>query len=275
DGGPAAPPADGTDLARGKPVEATSAAQNYVATNANDGDTGTYWESAGFPASLTVKLGADADVSAVVLKLNPDEIWGPRTQSLQIRGRAQGADEFSTLKARADYAFSPAEDSNTVTVPVTGRVSDLRLTGFANSGAPGVQVAEIQVIGTAAPAPDLVVTGLTWTPEKPSEKDEITAEVTVRNAGSEPAPATTVDVSVEGTVAGSAPVPADRKSTRLNSSHVKISYAVFCLKKKKNKVPQPPHEPSTQQQCHREDPWGTGGLGKPCYGDYCNARATS
>src|SRR5690606_42089904 len=27
----------------------------------------------------------------------------------------------------------------------------------------------------------------------------------------------------------------DRKSTRLNSSHVKISYAVFCLKKKKNK----------------------------------------
>src|SRR5690606_39984607 len=26
--------------------------------------------------------------------------------------------------------------------------------------------------------------------------------------------------------------PEDRKSTRLNSSHVKISYAVFCLKKK-------------------------------------------
>src|SRR5438034_1849970 len=29
--------------------------------------------------------------------------------------------------------------------------------------------------------------------------------------------------------------PADRKSTRLNSSHTVISYAVFCLKKKKNK----------------------------------------
>src|SRR5690349_22394002 len=27
--------------------------------------------------------------------------------------------------------------------------------------------------------------------------------------------------------------PIDRKSTRLNSSHVEISYAVFCLKKKK------------------------------------------
>src|SRR5436305_10808409 len=31
------------------------------------------------------------------------------------------------------------------------------------------------------------------------------------------------------------PGPRDRKSTRLNSSHVRISYAVFCLKKKKKK----------------------------------------
>src|SRR3989442_11865309 len=29
----------------------------------------------------------------------------------------------------------------------------------------------------------------------------------------------------------------DRKSTRLNSSHVRISYAVFCLKKKNKHVP--------------------------------------
>src|SRR5256885_8134613 len=32
-----------------------------------------------------------------------------------------------------------------------------------------------------------------------------------------------------------APPIADRKSTRLNSSHLVISYAVFCLKKKKQK----------------------------------------
>src|SRR6266496_5746009 len=32
-----------------------------------------------------------------------------------------------------------------------------------------------------------------------------------------------------------APARSDRKSTRLNSSHVEISYAVFCLKKKKKK----------------------------------------
>src|SRR5438874_4917571 len=31
-------------------------------------------------------------------------------------------------------------------------------------------------------------------------------------------------------------VDGDRKSTRLNSSHVEISYAVFCLKKKNNQM---------------------------------------
>src|SRR5256885_7056106 len=41
-------------------------------------------------------------------------------------------------------------------------------------------------------------------------------------------------------VANSVPEPAfhrDRKSTRLNSSHLVISYAVFCLKKKKKRMP--------------------------------------
>src|SRR2546430_12309180 len=37
----------------------------------------------------------------------------------------------------------------------------------------------------------------------------------------------------------SAADPGDRKSTRLNSSHSQISYAVFCLKKKKNTTPRP------------------------------------
>src|SRR5690349_22128175 len=38
----------------------------------------------------------------------------------------------------------------------------------------------------------------------------------------------------------------DRKSTRLNSSHVEISYAVFCLKKKKKKdINQKQQKPTT------------------------------
>src|SRR5438874_7244751 len=40
----------------------------------------------------------------------------------------------------------------------------------------------------------------------------------------------------EISVSSCAPAPADRKSTRLNSSHVEISYAVFCLKKQMRAV---------------------------------------
>src|SRR3712207_7157964 len=38
---------------------------------------------------------------------------------------------------------------------------------------------------------------------------------------------------------------ADRKSTRLNSSHANISYAVFCLKKKNNN-----HDTNRTQKCY-------------------------
>src|SRR2546430_13459677 len=41
-----------------------------------------------------------------------------------------------------------------------------------------------------------------------------------------------LNLSVNGTT----PVRRDRKSTRLNSSHSQISYAVFCLKKKKHEI---------------------------------------
>src|SRR3954465_2483805 len=46
----------------------------------------------------------------------------------------------------------------------------------------------------------------------------------------------------------------DRKSTRLNSSHTIISYAVFCLKKKKNtRADSTPH-PSTPPHTHTTPP---------------------
>src|SRR5690554_4047287 len=43
------------------------------------------------------------------------------------------------------------------------------------------------------------------------------------------------DTESTGTGTGHGTAGKDRKSTRLNSSHVRISYAVFCLKKKNNK----------------------------------------
>ncbi|MFE9249019.1 CARDB domain-containing protein [Streptomyces sp. NPDC007088] len=205
---PGDPPVNGTNLARNKPIEASSTTQSFVAANANDDSLTTYWESAGTPASLTVKLGADADVQAVVVKLNPDAAWSARTQAIEVLGRGQSASGFTSLKSRADYAFSPAGNKNTVTIPVTARAADIRLAFSSNTGAPGAQVAEVQVVGTAAPNPDLTLTDLNWTPATPSEKDQITVRAGVRNAGTAAAPATTVDVSLEGAVAGSAQVPA-------------------------------------------------------------------
>src|SRR5436309_7831206 len=52
-----------------------------------------------------------------------------------------------------------------------------------------------------------------------------------------PYPGVTVEAPASSSAAritdGDPRIRLDRKSTRLNSSHVKISYAVFCLKKKK------------------------------------------
>src|SRR5437899_7493929 len=42
-------------------------------------------------------------------------------------------------------------------------------------------------------------------------------------------------IAIDGPAGAGKSTIADRKSTRLNSSHLGISYAVFCLKKKKKK----------------------------------------
>src|SRR5690349_23066556 len=46
----------------------------------------------------------------------------------------------------------------------------------------------------------------------------------------------------------------DRKSTRLNSSHVEISYAVFCLKKKKQFAPDRTLSVAQYRHAHRFSP---------------------
>src|SRR5690349_22968900 len=59
-----------------------------------------------------------------------------------------------------------------------------------------------------------------------------------------------------GPAAGAADHGPDRKSTRLNSSHVEISYAVFCLKKKKKKK-------TTSREMSTKNDTDTG-AGQPC-----------
>ena len=200
---------NGSNLAVGKPITASSVIHTFVAENANDNSLTTYWEGAAgsYPNTLTVKLGANADISSVVLKLNPDSSWGSRTQNIQVLGREQSASGFSSLAAAKDYTFDPASQ-NAVTVPVDARVADVQLRFTANSGATAGQIAELQVVGIAAPNPDLEVTGVTASPASPVESDPITLSATVRNSGPAAAAASTVAFRLGGTKVGAANVPA-------------------------------------------------------------------
>src|SRR5256885_16792843 len=79
--------------------------------------------------------------------------------------------------------------------------------------------------------------------EKAEAEDRITLRAIRRVAGTMGCDLVYVLVPKSGSFAELAEQPTrdwvvDRKSTRLNSSHLVISYAVFCLKKKKQTVPQ-------------------------------------
>ncbi|GIG91564.1 discoidin domain-containing protein [Plantactinospora endophytica] len=200
-------PPTGTNLAVGKPITASSTVHTFVAANANDGNVATYWEGAGgaYPSVLTVQLGANATVSSVVVRLNPDSAWGPRNQTIQVLGREQSSSSFTSLSAATSYSFSPGS-GNSVTIPVSGNVADVRLSITANSGAPAGQVAEFQVFGVAAPNPDLTVTAATWSPAAPVETTAITVSATVQNAGTAASGATNVNFYLGTTLVGTAAV---------------------------------------------------------------------
>ena len=200
-------PPTGSNLAVGKPIEASSSVFTFVAANANDNNTATYWEGSAYPANLTVKLGANATTSSVVVKLNPDTAWGNRSQTFSVQGREQSATSFTTLVGSATYNFSPSS-GNTVTIPVSATAADIRLSFTANTGAPSGQVAEVQVIGGAAPNPDLTVTGMSFSPASPVETDAVTLSATVRNAGTAASPASNVAFYLGTTRVGAANVGA-------------------------------------------------------------------
>jgi hypothetical protein len=196
-----------TNVAQGKPMTATGSTFTFTPEKANDGQVATYWEGApSYPQNLTVALGANHAVSSVTVRLNPDPAWGTRTQNFQILGRDQSSTAYTSLVAAANYQF--VQGTNVVSIPVSATTADIQLRFNSNTGAPSGQVAELEVCGTPAPNPDLIVTSATWSPSAPTESTPITLSATVTNTGSAAAPASTVNFSLGGTVAGSAAVGA-------------------------------------------------------------------
>jgi hypothetical protein len=196
-----------TNLAIGKPISGSAQTFTFAPANANDGDVSTYFEGASYPSTLTVKLGANTDLSSIVVKLNPDASWGARTQTVQVLGREQSATGFTALTSPTSYSFNPSS-GNSVTIPVSGRVADVELSITSNSGAPGGQAAEFQIFGTPAPNPDLTITASSWTPSAPIETDAITLSATVKNAGTLASGTTNVNFYLGTTKVGSTSVAA-------------------------------------------------------------------
>jgi len=200
-------PVEGTDLAAGRPAQASSTEWTYVAANATDGDTSSYWEGAGgqYPSTLAVTLESAAELSDVVVKLPPAAAWGPRTQTFEVQGRA-GSGDWTVLAPSAARAFSPAT-GNTVTVPVTGTAREVRLRFTANTGSGNGQVAELQVFGTPAANPNLTVTGVTADPASPTESDDVTLSAVVKNIGTQASAATDVSFTLDGDEVATGEVP--------------------------------------------------------------------
>ncbi|WP_030487527.1 CARDB domain-containing protein [Micromonospora chokoriensis] len=196
-----------TNVAAGKSMTASGSTFSFTPDKANDGQLGTYWEgAASYPQNLTVALGANHSISGVTVKLNPDSAWGTRTQTIQVLGRDQSSSAYTSLVSAAAYQF--VQGSNVVTIPVSATTADVQLRFTGNTGAPSGQVAELEVCGTPAPNPDLVVSSVTWSPTSPSEVSAVTLSAVVQNIGSASAGATTVNFSLAGAVVGSATVGA-------------------------------------------------------------------
>jgi hypothetical protein len=191
------PPVTGQNLALSRPIVSSSTEFTYAATNAVDGSLTTYWEGAGgqYPGNLTVTLASASQLSAVTVELNPDPAWGNRTQTFSIEGRT-GTGAFTTLASSAARSFSPST-GNTVTVPVSGTATDIRLVFTGNTGAGNGQVAELQVFGTPAPNPDLTVTAVTGTANA-TESTPVTLTATVKNIGTSASAATSLAFQVDG-----------------------------------------------------------------------------
>jgi len=147
--GPSVPPATGVDLAAHRPIDDSGHTQNYVGSNAVDGNPQTYWESSSgsrFPQTITVDLGSSQSVDRVVLSLPPGQDWATRTEGVAISTSTTGwRRSFGLVAMPAGLTFNPAS-GNTVTIRFSSRQARyVRLTVFSNSALPAAQLSELGV----------------------------------------------------------------------------------------------------------------------------------
>jgi hypothetical protein len=137
-----------TNLALNQPITASSSYQTYAASNANDGNSSTYWESTdggAYPQTLTVDLGSTQSIGSVTLDLPPATAWSTRTETLSVLGSTSGS-SYSTIVGSAGYTFNPST-GNTVTISLPSGTSAryVQLSFTANTGWSAAQLSEFAV----------------------------------------------------------------------------------------------------------------------------------
>jgi hypothetical protein len=145
-----------TNLALGATITASSNASGYPASDANDGNTSTYWESlngAAYPQTLTLNFGKVLSLGSVTLTLPPLSAWSTRTEIFSVLGSNNGS-TWTTLVPSASYTFNPSTTpSNTVSFNLPAGTSEqyLELSFTANTGWGAAQISEFEVYaGTAS-----------------------------------------------------------------------------------------------------------------------------
>ena len=140
----------GENLALGKEVKQNGQTQVYNCKNAVDGNRYTYWEGKpdAYPSEITVNLGAVMELGGAQVMLSPNQIWGARTQDVEISVSDDG-EAFTVAAAQTTLSFDPLENGNAAYMPFEAgtRGQYVRFSFYSNSGATAGQAAEVEIYG--------------------------------------------------------------------------------------------------------------------------------
>ena len=182
-----------TNLALAGTMTASSTDSGFPATNANDGNTSSYWESsdgAAYPQTLTANLGASYPLGSATVTLPPSTAWATRTETFSVLGSTNGT-TYTTLVPSAGYTLNPAT-GNTVSFNLPSGTKDqyLQLDFTGNTGWSAAQVSEFEIFpGSGGSTPPPSTATLSTNPSSlsfPSQALNTTSSaqsITVTNTG--------------------------------------------------------------------------------------------
>lgn len=139
---------EGTNIAGDAKIEANGFVQAYTERKAIDGDAegASYWEGIAdsYPNTVTLTYDNPVKVHALRLRLNPDSIWGKRTQQIEIQISSDG-ENYETLVEKTAYDFDPDTGNQVIAEFDEVEIKGIQLVFYDNTGAHAGQAAEIEL----------------------------------------------------------------------------------------------------------------------------------